>query len=777
MPKKRLATRIDLDYTKNLKYPDVNEFLKDSMYASNLTEFPDNPQNTITFFRAVPETITATGTSFTIGTNLTMKPYFSIFKMYGYIGTLEAVDRMELEFDFLNQGDDQNTKKYAIKKTGGVFDLDITQNSEIKGLKLPTIVNFSVKFPVAGLVTIFNYVFATKWKEAYAYYLNDVVLDADLEAQSANYSRQLWLFVRNNLYTLDIPAKVNIYYVDATEPAAVVNTVISLESMLPQYRSVIDLDTSAVAYRADFDLSLLNTFQFSFDPAALGKLRIKGYFTGAPARFEEDPIQTISSLKAAGYASAIMAKKYADAQHGSYDVSFPELTFTYDFFINDDTDPVVDNQLFAKFKAVPRGEIVKGLIIQDYRFGHIALKDVRNNPYNPFKFSLTFISNSNQLTSGRFKFQLSFKSALGLPPDTNPVRFDTEREMAFVYGDFLNDGTKSRTFATKKEILGATWLNLASATQVNSSGFLVYSQRTSDKNNSVFSTSDLVNCEVTLTNLGVFLSEKKPVGTQYKLEITWPPLINEQALYLITKCSYIELSFSDYFQSVLHSGQIEKQSYDTYYDDETNPLYTPSVTHFPKFSLRGFGNLRNATTFEKYNLERVSGGTLFGWSSAPNAEVKVTPLIWPAGQRYKQVSYVLLNYLKGTDKFKDCSSPYFMDKGYIVLSHKLTGKPVVYMTDAKAVRNLKDYYHSYSYNEITNTVQITFEQAKLQLAAKSIMGKSAKQLLPAGTYWVYVITGITAIAFAATFNLCTLTYAEGTKFNTNVLMQYEFIVK
>jgi hypothetical protein len=302
----------------------------------------------------------------------------------------------------------------------------------------------------------------------------------------------------------------------------------------------------------------------------------------------------------------------------------------------------------------------------------------------------------------------------------------------------------------------------------------VYSQRTSNKNNSVFSTSDLVNCEVTLTNLGVFLSEKKPVGTQYKLEITWPPLINEQALYLITKCSYIELSFSDYFQSVLHSGQIEKQSYDTYYDDETNPLYTPSVTHFPKFSLRGFGNLRNATTFEKSNLEKASSGTLFGWSSAPNAAVKVAPLIWPKNQLNRQVSYVLLNYLKGTDKFKDCSSPYFMDKGYIVLSHKLTGKPVVYMTNAGSVRNLKDYYTSYSYDEATNTVQMTFQQAKLQLAAKSIMNK---KILPAGTYWVYVITGITAIAFAATFNLCTLTYAEGTKFNTNVLMQYEFLVK
>jgi len=99
MPKKRLATRIDLDYTKNLKYPDVNEFLKDSMYASNLTEFPDNPENTITFFRAVPESITADGTTLTVGTNLTFKPYLSKFKMYGYIGTLEAVDCMELEFD------------------------------------------------------------------------------------------------------------------------------------------------------------------------------------------------------------------------------------------------------------------------------------------------------------------------------------------------------------------------------------------------------------------------------------------------------------------------------------------------------------------------------------------------------------------------------------------------------------------------------------------------------------------------------------------------------
>jgi len=674
---------------------------------------------------------------------------------------------------------------YKIKKTGGVFDLDITQNSEIKGLKLPTIVNFSVLFPVAGLVTIFNYVFSTKWKEAYAYYLNDVVLEADLEAQSAYYSRQLWLFVRNNLYTLDIPAKVNIYYVDATEPAAVVNTVVSLDSMLPQYKNIIDLDTSAVAYNAGFDLSLLDTFQFSFDPAAVGKLRIKGYFTGYPAKFEEDPVQVISNLKAAGYTSAIMAKKYADAQHGLYDVSFPELTFTYDFFMNDDDDPIVDNKLFAKFKSAPRGGIVKGLIMQNYRFGHAAIKDITNNPPNPFKFSLTFISNSSQLNNGRFKFQLSFKSDINLPPgtnpaDTNPVRFNTSREMAFIYGDFLNDAGKSRTFKTQKELFSSTWLNLASATQVNSSGFLVYSQRTSNKNNAVFSTPDLVNCSVTLTNLGTFLSGKRPVGTQYKLEITWPTTINEQALYLITGCSYIELSISDYFQSVLHSGQIRKASYDTYYDDATNPLYNPSVVHFPKFSIRGFDRLREASAFEKYHLERTSNSELFRWPVYPNNKVYVQPVVMNPKTGTKQFSYVLLNYLKGTNRFKNCTSPYFMDQGYIILAHKLAGKSVVYMTAPRSVRSLKNYYTSYSYNEATNTVQLTLQHANLVLAAKSIMGKPAKAVLPAGAYWVYIVTGITAIAFTKDFNLCTLSYAGEAnfpnKFNTNVIMQYEFKV-
>ena len=146
----------------------------------------------------------------------------------------------------------------------------------------------------------------------------------------------------------------------------------------------------------------------------------------------------------------------------------------------------------------------------------------------------------------------------------------------------------------------------------------------------------------------------------------------------------------------------------------------------------------------------------------------------------KQFSYVLLNYLKGTNKFKDCTSPYFMDKGYIILAHKLTGKSVVYMTAPKSVRNLKNYYTSYSYNEATNTVQITLKHANLVLAAKSIMGKPAKAALPAGAYWVYIVTGITAIAFTKDFNLCTLSYAGDAqfpnKFNTNVIMQYEFKV-
>jgi len=771
MPKKRLATRIDLDYNRNLRYPDVNEFLKDSMYASNLTEFPDNPENTITFFRAVPNTITKIGTTISVGTNLTLKPFLSTFKLYGYIGTLEAVDRMELEFDFLNEGDPEKTKKYSITKAGGAFDLDITQNSEIKGLKLPTIVNFSVFFPISSLVTVFNHVFQTRWKEAYAYYLNDVVLDAELDANSALYSMRLWLFLRENLYTLDIPAKINIFYVDAAAPAAVISTTITLDNMLPQYRGVIDLSTSVVDYNINLGASL-NAFKFSFRPGAVGKLRIKGYFTGSPDKFEEDPEIAISKLEATEYTSAIMAKKYVDAQHGSYDIAFPELTFTYDFFINEETTPIIDDFLFDKFKGVPRYQPVKGLIMESYQFGHTPKKE--NSTFkNPFKLSLTFISNSNKLAEDiyRYKFQLSFKSFNESRPDLNPVLFDTTQEMAFIYGDFLSDSRKSRTVTTKKELYGSTRVNLASATQVGASGFLVYSQRTSNKNDVLLSSSLLVQCSVKLTNLGEDIS-----GTRYRLDIVWPDNLNDRGLYLIAKCSYIELAISDYFQSVVHSGQIKKASYDTYYDDTTNPLYA-SVVHFPKFTLTGFNGLRQVSTSERNQLRQAGNSKLFDWTAGK--EVKVQPIDF-SGKPVRSFSYTLQNYLKGSDRDPKCTSPYFMDKGWVILAHQLKDRFLTYMLDAQFIRKLSSYYTSYEYDSKTNSFTVTFAEKTLQLAAKSIMGKPANKPLPVGTYYVYIATGLSEIISTDTFKLFTLSYAEpkpDNKFYTNVILQYTFEVK
>jgi len=125
-----------------------------------------------------------------------------------------------------------------------------------------------------------------------------------------------------------------------------------------------------------------------------------------------------------------------------------------------------------------------------------------------------------------------------------------------------------------------------------------------------------------------------------------------------------------------------------------------------------------------------------------------------------------------------------MDKGWVVLAHKLPGKDLVYKTASSFVKKLSTAYSGYRYDSSTDTVTIAFEEAKLKLTAKAIMGVAANKALPIGTYYVWVITGIAAITIQDDFKLCTLSYATGsalqtngfTKFNTNILMMYEFVV-
>jgi len=773
MTKNRSARRIDLDYNKDLKYPDVNEYLKDSMYASNLTQFPDNPANTLTFFRAIPNTITTVGTTLSIGTNLSLKPFLAQFKLYGYLATLEAVDRMEIEFDFLNGGNEAKSKIYNVPKVGGTFNIDITQNSEIKGLKLPTIVNFSIYFPIPGLVSIFDYIFKTSWKEAYNYFLNDPLADEELLSNPEYYSRLLWLFVRRELYTLDIPAKLRIYYINAEEPGAILDTIITLDGMLPQYRSQIDLENTTVDYNFSMTAAL-DAFNFEYKAGARGKMRIKGYFTGSPKKFQETPMIEVGSLTSTEYKTSLLAKDYAGSQHSGYDVSFPSLTFTYDYFINDDTSPIIDDFLFDSFTATPRLGRVDGLIVHSYSFGHVIKKE-KSLENNPFKFSVEFTSSVRNLASlqYKYKFQLFLRSEDDGRDDRNPINYSSAVEAASIFGDFLSDLKKTRRTTELAGANGTTKIYKASAVQDANTGFLVYSQRNSTKNNTYLKNADLVKCSVVLKEVGDTDS-----GMRYRLEFTWPQNMDERALYMIAKCSYITLSISNYFQSIFLTGRIKKASYDTYYDDTQNPLLLPNVPHYPKFQLFGFNNIQTAAAHEREYLQTAAGGVLF--ANAPDVPDLKSQTIEFNENGTRLFSYRVLNYLAGYDKDAKSSNPFFMEKGYIILRHAPAGQDWRYSLNNSKIRNLKDYYESYVYEPSTDLFKLTLSRTKLQNAVKSILALPAKAAIPKGFYSVYVVTGLIPIAQTTNFNLYTMQYVSfastSQKFYTGLVFVHTFTV-
>jgi len=797
MNKNRPMTRIDLDYLKELKYPDINDYLKDSMYASNLTDYPDNQRNSTVNFRAVSSTIALD--QFTVGEdNGLVNVWIADIKLFGYNPEVEIVEKMELLIDFLQSTDatdEENTKVINIFKRGSTLNLDLVHNSEIQAQKLPPIVNFSVTFPKRAIVDIFNYVFGKRAALAKRYYTDASGQDteeSEYEMDDVEF-REKFL---DSAYRWEIPATLRYYNVDEKIASGYVGIEISLHSVLPQYRKQIELSSSKVVFNPSYSSTAFNLFKFSYSTNQPGRIRVKAEIVGdADSKQSEVSTREVKDENNASYLSDFYAFPYVMQQHSGFSVRYPDLKFTYDLYVSVDNKPELSNDLFDTFTASPF-KIVNSLTINAVQVGN-SVKRVDAATANPLVVNVIFTSKLSNIESAkeRFKFRLEFlqkRSVTILFPDISSPIADIALDRTCIAGDFWGSVPAKRTTeSAKSNARTNTTLYRVNATNVEGKKVLSVFQRLS-VDNVLYHGNLLAECTVS-----VDLVDSTPAtgataaSYRYRLTLTWPATLDKKALYNLIKARFVRLSISDVLQQVLAEGSYRRPFTDIYENNADNPLYTNLPGWRANYTVNYSRNpvWTGITAAEQANVNAITKGASF----FVTPQCKVVNVANLTGTETKQIT--LLSYspqtyvaLSSTEPAKNKPSrPFFCLEGVAMASSQsvkngVFGSIVFYPALAVPITEVRDV-QTVNSNQMANAIDplvlkgnlITVTVTPLHVInmIKKIIG--AKSTLSSGIYSLYYIMNLNEVPDTESDIFTNL--MNGTKQKTSVIFVIRHQVK
>ncbi len=784
MSKNKPMSRIDLDYRKNLKYPDINDYLNDTRYASNLTEFPDNQAGAVTAFKLIPGT-TQPSYKIEITPNFKWTVFLGSFKLYGYNPDLEAIEKMVLTIDFLNDDDTALNYTKTIRRRNTPILFNVIGPSDPRSLPLVGAVNYFVDFDPTDLEDIYNYVFGRRWLQASEHYEGKIYENDGSEADKKRFRN----YVKYRIYTLKIPATIEYYYVNATEPGGVLKFTITLRELLPAYRNKIDFNSKNVSYNAASSASQLDHFILSFTSNSIGEMQLGGYIEGKKSAAEADPLmKPVGNTESSEIKTSLLANQLFIQQHSGYDLSYPKLIFTYDFYIGPDKYLILNNEEFETFTPVPRRPRVDVLTIDSYRYGHkIKKTDVATD--NNFSVVIDFSCGIADLEKNihRRKFKLEFRqSKLNSQPDEDGIFKSNSLEALLIAGSInQNNLTGTRTLVGDAEIEDTNMYRSNTFNPVTGLAQMV-SQRVAEKISNAFKQPQLSQFASTL----VF---KEGVGERYKytLTLTWPKKTSLTGLYIIPKSRWILLSIADSAQQTFLSGRIEKPVWQRDENDDVNPMYNLDYFDQPLHLIQGLVSKMGVTPLlstDKFPERNSINGTPVKPSHFAD-KVQVgdkTEVLRLRKSDFstsgtKSIQFKVQNYIfNGRDFYTDASSPFVMLHAYIMLAHKIgQAQNFTYLTKTGNAGNPIIYYKTYlkSYNVDATGAQLNLvldQQEFTKMMVDSTRSKNNK--LPGGTYKVYIIPNLTRISTGdVNQRLYRSSFLNPSKkFSTELLIEYEW---
>lgn len=777
MSKNKPMTRIDLDYNKNLKYPDINDYLNDTVYASNLTEFPDNQAGARTSFRLIPGT-----TEWNHKINIAgfqWKIFLGQFKLYGYNPDLEAIEQMRLTIDFVNNQNNRNNYTKVIRKRNTPITFNVVTPADPETLPLVGAVNYFINFTPTALEDIYDYVFDTRWVDASEYYRKKVYTTEPSYAEKLAFLN----YIKYRIYSIKIPVSVQYYYVNATEPGGVLEFDMSLQDLIPTYRNSVDFSSKVIELNSTVSNGSLDFLKLSYTSSNSGKMQLKGFFVSNPAAFEIDPIYRPVGTTQESLNTSIMVKQLMKAQHSGFDLSYPAIKYTYDFLIGTDSTPLLNDEEFDTFQPSPRDDRVDPITITSYNYGN-KVKLVEPNKNNPFQVTLEFSSKNRNLVaeSHKYKFQLNFlqESASGIL-DTSPINTATLIESAFIAGDFSSTvGEVLRTTVDSAD-RGAAAIHRSNTVIGSYKGFRLFSQRVGAKNGTLFAQEELSQFT---TKLEVYQISEDRLTYSYRMTLTWPTSTKLQGLYNIVKAEAIRLSIANAFQEIILQGTIRKNTWDPISIDSKNPAYTPSLNYFPNYQLRGIAiPLSPIERSAQYpaqarinSLRDKQNNLLISLNDATQTAMYVPGTLGPSGTL--SVWLDVQNYINnGVNTYPTTPNPFFFLEGYIIIAHRLRIKSGGFDPNAtfrvspkdKLLR-VKDYLKCEVYGN-SNTILMQITQAKLEAAAKAALSVSNLDL---GEYTAYIVTNLTKVNTSLdNIAIYTNSYIEG-KIKCDLVIGYRW---
>lgn len=595
MSKNKSLRRIDKEYGKDIRYPDINDYLKDTSYNVLTSSYHDNLIDTQLTYRMQDEVL---GLRQIGVANTPVQAYFNSFVLYGYHPDLESVSEIRLTIDEFST-EVENAGVFTYVPTP--YSISLYNNSKNSNrwsvilqalqptLNANKIVNYGIFLNDATVATLYNYVFNTAaiQSKVIAKYIHD-----DMYQNQSSPVGKLIEFVKENIYTLSIPIRVEFFYVeDDGFPAFTFITNFDLKPVLVKLRNtnkLRSLSASLTPYgTSEYNRGLFFKWDAVLDSPVDISPSYKFDLNGTYTETNTIRFNTLQQNKSTVY-NRFVATQHQIAAHTGFNIQYPPIYVQYDWKWADGSTAFVNTSLELKNPIRFNNFTPTGFTILDYFIGYTPNLPYNTNDGNTFKIGITFALPNGvsfeQLQASASKFQLRFFNGQATKFDrfvllAGSVDKPEERldichiaPSADWYADFVNNGVAF--FRATAVNNSNTKVKLFSAV-VNQEGVI---------QNPGFFTWELIRYITRIQNNGdntcTFIVEWIYETTDAAIKFFWP----------FAHFGAVELTFTDFFQRHLYSGALRLNTWDVYSIQQNPfrlsalPTSNPSRYWYPRVS-------------------------------------------------------------------------------------------------------------------------------------------------------------------------------------------------
>jgi hypothetical protein len=638
--------RIDRDYQKNLKFPDINDFLKDTSYLEVTSALQDNQSHVVLQPKSSNSVAPVLMQNFIVD-GVKRLFYMTPIEFYGYNPDLESVERAELTVEFLEA---TVPRKTQLLYRGDGDDRIVTLPGQRAAGNGDNLYNYKIQLSVATVESILTWVFNTQKTLAQGYYAGDY--------------RNLQQFIDSDFYTMVVPVTFRMYYFNATEAAIVYNTSLAFGSLTTVLRSSLTA-TSATAYPyvyspGDFVfyrptkeyLTLKATFAAPITSDALWlTATLSGVGTNA-----SEKINVIGG--ALNTRTGLLRNAVAKGVNSGYSTSYPTVSFTYSANSEAFTgNTSISGAALTSFTPVKFLPLVHSLKIIDYFIGHPTTIFTSTNGGVPadssnFHVKISFTAPKNVIDATQEKtFMLEF-----IQPD-NPktetydavgqVSTIVQKTKLMIRGSLPNAAvgiSRTAQYESSYTAASGTLGYIYKSAYFDETGgvynCVVQKIFNEARNEAAYSHINLSKFTATLTPV----KSASAIEDAYVLSIKWDEPNVAQALFLTAELPIIRLHFGDFMYQLYAQATFTKSIADNY-TRVTNPFYYYSDTN------------RTLRWYPRMSSVLVNGAPLAGLVKGGVTALDATTVSVPATANFFKlaltvdqevlISYVMHVYCRG----------------------------------------------------------------------------------------------------------------------------------